>query len=410
MQHIVTIIVSLVLAASAFAGETRLIDGEPFAAELLELSKSELKLAPADLSAASKRVPLANLLAWGELAPAAQRPTVVLRQGSRLIVAPAWSLEGSLRYADGAFTLRQTLLADARIERALVSTVWFEAVRDPVVFAPAIREAAQYDGPADRLWLANGDAFTGTLEQIERGQLTFAVEGQALSFALGEVVAVKLAEEPVAKKSSPPLAIGLRDGGLLLAEAATLEINNRLTVRLSDQLTLTGRREGAVTLVQPLGSIAAGRRVTYLSDLRPLDYRHTPYFDVPWGYRQDINLTGRPLEVAGRRWLKGLAMHSAARLVHRVELGARQFASEIAVEPPQSTDSAAMGSVVFRVFVARDGRFSPGYESPIVRYGDPPIAVSVDIAGAQAIALTVDYADGGDAGDHAVWLGARFVK
>jgi hypothetical protein len=49
------------------------------------------------------------------------------------------------------------------------------------------------------------------------------------------------------------------------------------------------------------------------------------------------------------------------------------------------------------------------YKSGIVRGGEAPQTVSVDLAGAQGITLTVDYADRGDELDRADWLDARLM-
>jgi hypothetical protein len=74
-------------------------------------------------------------------------------------------------------------------------------------------------------------------------------------------------------------------------------------------------------------------------------------------------------------------------------------------------DSAGKrGSVAFGVYVLRDGKWQPAYTSEVVRGGDSPQSVSVDLAGADAMTLVVDYADRGDELDHADWLNARLVR
>jgi endo-alpha-N-acetylgalactosaminidase len=64
------------------------------------------------------------------------------------------------------------------------------------------------------------------------------------------------------------------------------------------------------------------------------------------------------------------------------------------------------GSVQFRVLVDGKEKFT----SPIVRGGDSPLPVSVDVTGAEKLELVVDYADRGDVLDHADWLNARLVQ
>ena len=56
----------------------------------------------------------------------------------------------------------------------------------------------------------------------------------------------------------------------------------------------------------------------YLSDLKPAEYHQTPYLDLPWPYQTDRNVTGGLLRCGGRLYLKGLGVHSAARLVYKI--------------------------------------------------------------------------------------------
>ncbi len=154
-----------------------------------------------------------------------------------------------------------------------------------------------------------------------------------------------------------------------------------------------------------------GGRAVYLSDLKPAEQHQTPFLDIPWPCRVDRNVTGGLLRSGGRVFLKGLGVHSAARLVYILSprpLGegpgvrARRFEALVAVDD----STAGGGSVVFRVLV--DGR--ERFASKTIRGGDAPVPVSVDLAGAEKLELSVDYADRADVLDHADWLDARIVE
>jgi hypothetical protein len=82
----------------------------------------------------------------------------------------------------------------------------------------------------------------------------------------------------------------------------------------------------------------------------------------------------------------------------------RRFAAEVAI------DDAAIGrgSVVFRVLLLENGTWRSTYVSPVVRGGDVPLPISVELGNAEKIALEVGYADRGDERDYANWLDARF--
>jgi hypothetical protein len=113
-----------------------------------------------------------------------------------------------------------------------------------------------------------------------------------------------------------------------------------------------------------------------------------------------------PLTVGGERYLTGIGMHSAARLTYRLDGSYRRFDASIAIDD----SSGRRGSVVFGVYVLGDGKWQAALTSGVVRGGDEPQDISIDIAGAQGLTLTVDYADRGDELDHADWLDARLVK
>ena len=157
-----------------------------------------------------------------------------------------------------------------------------------------------------------------------------------------------------------------------------------------------------LTALQPLGS-----GTSYLSDLKPASYRQVPFLDTAWPYFNDRSTSGNRLRAAGKLYLKGLGVHSAAALTYDLKDGYRQFQAEVAIDD----ETAGAGSVLFRVLLDRgDGQWQTAYTSPVVRGGAAPLTVAVDLAGAKRISLRVDFADRGDEQDHADWLQARLVK
>ena len=98
-------------------------------------------------------------------------------------------------------------------------------------------------------------------------------------------------------------------------------------------------------------------------------------------------MTGGQLRCGGRLYLKGLGVHSAARLSYKLDRPWSRFQAEVGIDD----STAGRGSVGFRIFV--DGKLK--YASPAVRGGMPPQAVSVDLAGAKQLDLVVDYGEGG---------------
>ena len=100
-------------------------------------------------------------------------------------------------------------------------------------------------------------------------------------------------------------------------------------------------------------------------------------------------------------------MHSPSRITYDLERPYQRFEAEAAIDQ----EAENRGSVVFRVFVDDgSGQWQPRAATEIVRGRQPPVPISVDLAGAKRMSLLVDYADRGDELDHADWLGARLVR
>jgi hypothetical protein len=83
----------------------------------------------------------------------------------------------------------------------------------------------------------------------------------------------------------------------------------------------------------------------------------------------------------------------------------RHFRAVIGID--DAMEKYNKGSASFIVEVSKDGKWQGPYESPVLKLGDKPLAVDLEIAGAQQIRLTTT--DGGDgiACDHAEWADAR---
>ncbi len=113
-------------------------------------------------------------------------------------------------------------------------------------------------------------------------------------------------------------------------------------------------------------------------------------------------MTGGQLRCGGRLYLKGLGLHSAARLSYRLDRPWSRFQAEVGIDG----STGGRGSVGYRIFV--DGKQK--YVSPPIRGGMPPQAVSIDLTGAKRLDLVVDFGEAGDVMDHADWLNARLVK
>jgi len=248
---------------------------------------------------------------------------------------------------------------------------------------------------SDRAMLANGDRLRGVMQGMNSRTVQFDAEIGALDVARRELVALafnpQLSNPP--SDDEPRLWVGLDDGSRLRARDIEID-SSHLTVQCGDDLAIPTDLEALVWLQ------SESPQARCLSDLEPLGYRHVPYLTLEWPYARDRNLRGGPLAAGDELYAKGIAMHSAARLSYRVPAGFTRFRATVAIDG----HCGARGSVVCRVYVDEDLR----YTSPMVRGGDAPLAVDVDLRDGSSVSLLVAFGDRGDVGDHADWLDARF--
>ncbi len=144
------------------------------------------------------------------------------------------------------------------------------------------------------------------------------------------------------------------------------------------------------------------RQLVFLSDLVPPRYEFTPFFLKQWDYARDETLTGRAIRLAGRRYAKGLTMHSRASLAYSLDGQYRQFAALVGI----ADEMADRGDATLAVL--GDGRIL--WQATSVRGSEPPRGVLVDVTGVRELSLHVDFGAGLDVSDHVCWAGARLIR
>lgn len=247
----------------------------------------------------------------------------------------------------------------------------------------------------DTLVLAT-DRVEGDVEGIANGKININLAGKSVPLDLSRVQALALAPRP---RGDAP-------GGLQLG--VDLGGGERITgkwVALTPDI-LTVKPEWGENLDIPVASISRlevkNGKLVYLSALKPTEVKYTPYLETSLPYKVDRAVSGRPLRLSGKVFNRGLGVHSKTELTYTLDGSYQSFASMVGV------DDAVVGggSVVFRVF----GDDKPLFESPIIRGGDPAVQVKLNLRGVLQLRLEVDYADDGDAGDHADWADARLLR
>ena len=339
-------------------------------------------------------LPLDELVRWGQFRDVARAPVLWLNDGSMIVCQ-------QLRRDTDMLSVEPRLSSAFQVPVAKAIMVGWQLPRDTLRRTQFVDR--QMVGPegVDRVVLANGDSLLGHLTEMLPDRLLLKGANRSTSLDIGRVSAAvfdrtRLAAPP---ESRERIVVGLSDGSRIVANALS-QVDGRIVAHMAVDAECRFAVDEIVAL-QVIGGSAA-----YLSDLPTTGYRHLPFVAREWPYRRDRGVSGGELRVGGRTYLKGLGMHSAARITFDLDREYRAFEAELAID-----DSAkGGGSVSCRVFVDEgDGNWQARYASPIIRGGDAPVPVSVGMAGAKRISLIVDFAERGDERDDLDWLDSRLL-
>ncbi len=138
----------------------------------------------------------------------------------------------------------------------------------------------------------------------------------------------------------------------------------------------------------------------HLSDMEPVSIRQGA-----WGRIQfDKSITGGKLGIGKTQFERGVGAHSTSEIAY--DIAEHDFAQFVAYVGIDQAAVAPHGTCVFKVLV--DG--VEEFDSGVVKNGDAPMPVSVDVLGARELKLVVTDAGDGPHYDQANWAGAGFTR
>jgi hypothetical protein len=418
----------LPLVAGGVEAPVQLVSEAPFPARLDGIDREwnlSFRTGPSG-SEKVRVVPAAQMATWGRWRDAEAGPQVLLADGG-ILRADVLKLDGESLVLGDATGLGRLLWEEATLPKAAVRAILYQPPAAAAERDRLLDDLSKADATSDRLLLVGGESLSGLLvaapldgrflpenETPASGvfQLQRPGSSQPLAIPASKVAAISLAgiASPPARSGTTTAWIGTTDGSLL--QVAGIEVHDgkvKLSLTAGGTLlaSLAGRDDpdakfwDEVTLFEPNSPLVA-----WLSDQKTLGYKHIPFLSIAWPYLADRAVTASRLRTADGVVRKGLGMRSSSRLAYDVS-GFRKFEAELALD----ASSGRGGSVVYKVLLQDSaGTWQPAYESPIIRGGEAPVPISIDLKGAGRLALIVEFADRGDEQDNANWLAARLVK
>ncbi|MEX0819232.1 MAG: NPCBM/NEW2 domain-containing protein [Pirellulaceae bacterium] len=406
--------IALIISASVGNGDERrslpllVVDGKTVPATIEELTP-EWGIA-VRVDGQTRRIEPSEYVLWGAYSDDDRSSQILLTDDSVLV--------GDLiRIEAESVTIASLQWGELQLDRRMVRAFLMLPKADPLERDRQWQTLRELEA-ADRVLLRSGDAIEGrllpTTEQENGGLfglISLGIElpnnGESTSIGIEEIQALTF-HAPMSVSKSEGL-LGFRDGSLVAVSTLT---------RPQPRVTQIGTAAGAslrlrndelresLTFIQPQHG-----RITYLSDLPALGYKSLPFLKLEWPLGVGANTLGGRLRSAGNIAFKGLGMHSTSRVAYNLDGKYQSFQAEVALDD----HAGRQGSVVYRVLVERDNgsgerQWSVAFTSPILRGGDPPLPITIDVTSATRMALVVEMADRADTRDYANWLNARLVK
>jgi hypothetical protein len=335
-----------------------------------------------------------EVVRWGIVPEPARGPVVVFTNGGLMPGEP-------LRIDAGRLTLRSEEFGDVLISLESLAGIALLWPAQPAQQDRLADRLIETKGTADRVLLANGDQMDATVSDL--GSRAVRLDGDTGPIDLPRDRVRAIAFNPALRaamaKTAASTWVGWADGTLLVVDrllAADSTVRFVPAGANANSPPWTAKIERLVFL-QPIGG-----RAVYLSDRAADEYQHVPFLDLAWPYHNDRNVLGERPRAGGRTYLKGLGVHSAARLTYALDQPFEGFEASLAIDDA----AGGGGSVQCEVLVDGHRRWTSG---PI-RGHQRPVPVRVDLTGAKRLELVVDFGERGDQLDYVDWLDARLIR
>ncbi|MGE3182791.1 MAG: NPCBM/NEW2 domain-containing protein [Phycisphaerae bacterium] len=316
----------------------------------------------------------------------------------RFELADGSQFSGTIReQAQDRVVVRVMLDGDARvpldgirlIRNEEASTIALRRLEEQ--YAARAKQAAPL--PDDELIVAKEDqalVLRGTVRALTADHVSFTWNGREMDVPWSRAAGVLFGRvEPRSSSSVIVMDDGQRFGGQI-SEGDTKRIV--LQSGVFDQFEIPWSRIAEIRL--------ASRRVTYLSDLKPLHYEHKNLLGIAWPYGRDEAIDGGELRLNENKFSRGLVLHSDSRIEYALGGEFQSMTATVGI-----FDRYPQG--VANVRVLGDGRTLWSIQNLQAR---SPQALQIDISRVRALEIFVESGANLDLGDHVFFADAKLIR
>jgi sRNA-binding regulator protein Hfq len=286
-------------------------------------------------------------------------------------------------------TLRHALLGDVPIPLDQLK----DMRRSDSASDPGSRDDIKgSDKDDDSLLLLNGDALRGSVEEITPGAVLVMSGEQERRVPLESIRQLRLTNPSKAQVVN--VRIMLANGSIVASAKARWDDRKLKIDWFESQLEIASEH---VVWMETVG----GRRV-WLSELPVHTSVDIPYFDKAWPMRVDLNAVGGPLSIDGKRYQRGIGLHSAGRWTWQLAGDYERFRGILGM------DNSA-GTLVDADFtISLDGRQLVEYKG--LRHGGVAKKLDLDVSGGRELVIEVGFGKNGPVQDRVNLVNAALIK
>jgi hypothetical protein len=388
------------VAAAPPAVQVQTLSGENASGTLVELGPQRIGLESAmgHVSLETERV----VALWPVAVPAAAagEPAawVDLIDGSSLVAASITSAGG---------TTRLGLAGGRSIELASRQVVAVRLQPHTDATAAEWSRLQESETASDVLVVHKGtslDFHRGILREIGPAAVRFEVDGEVLPVKREKVFGVLVCQAAARNLPEPICHLVEGNGSTWVAHTIGLD---------GEQVEWTTPL--GVAVKRPLGELAkidfSQGKIVYLSDLKPESVEWTPYIAAgkpmaSWSEffrpRNDQSLRSGPLELGGKSYKKGLALHSRTTMVYRLPGRFHRFKAMAGIDDR----FRPRGNV--RLLIRGDDQVLA--KLTVSGTDEQPQPIDVDLSGVRRLTILADFGDDLDVAGHLDLCEARIVK
>jgi hypothetical protein len=246
----------------------------------------------------------------------------------------------------------------------------------------------------DAISLNNGDRVSGVITRIDSAGASVQSAAGLVDVPIDTIASVSFAAIEKKRAATKGFRVTLADGSQFSASGVTVAGN-------SAAMTGADGKERTIDLASIYSIEQLSGPVVWLSMVEPSSSTQTPYLDAPFPSRIDRTVSGGAIRFKDRTFVRGIGMHSKARMTWKLSPEFIRFRTQYAIDGDRP-----MADVTVRILV--DDKVV--HEMMHVRSGALAAPVIVDLNNAGTLALEVDYGDGLDVQDHLNWIEPALIR